>query len=376
MDIRPGEVIRGISTQKSAGFLDGEFAKVDHVHDIEPETLNLLTSSTDTNLIDNPEFRLAQRTLPITGVNQFAFDRWIMNVNGAAVVSNAVATDRPTGVQTGALYTVTTVDASIAAGEYTFLTQAMEGYVSAPTLFGSSNAKPVTLSFWVKASLAGIYCVSFRNSAATRSYIKEYTLTAATWTKVSMTVPGCTDGTWETYTNPGLIVGWALSSGTTYHGSPNAWATGNFLATSNQVNLTATLSNYFSITQVQLSIGSIDPPFKSKNHIDDLTKCKRYFQLYTDPPLRGVVGAANTANRMAMVFPVEFRDTPTVSYTGIPNVFDGTAVGAVTAIAASYLNFRSVEHDLTVGAGGLTVGRAACLYRNAGSSTWNYSAEI
>jgi hypothetical protein len=376
MDIRPGEVVRGIAFQKSAGFLDGEFAKVDHVHDIEPETLNLLTSSTDTNLIDNPEFRLSQRTLPITGVNQFGFDRWIINVNGAAVLSHAVATNLPTGAQTGAIYTVTTVDATIAAAEYTFLSQGVEGYVAAPALFGSSSAKNLTLSFWAKASLAGTYCVALRNSAANRSYVKEYTLTAATWTKITLTIPGCTDGTWETYTNAGFFLTWALSSGTTFQTLPDAWTTGNFLATSNQVNLTATLSNYFSLTQVQLTIGNIEPPFKSKNHIDDLTKCKRYFQLYTDPPLRGVVAAATTANRMGMVFPVEFRGTPTVSYTGTPNIYDGTTANPVTSIAANYLNSRSAEHDLNVGAGGLTVGRAAVLYRNSGSSTWYYSAEI
>lgn len=375
MEVRAGELIRDIGFQKSAGYIDGEYSKIDHVHSIDPVLLDFLTSSTDTNMIDNPEFKHYQRTLPITGVNQFGFDRWQLSASGAAVWSHAVGTSWPTGVQTSGLYTVTTVDSSIAAGDYSILSHTLEGYTAARLLYGSSSAKPVTLSFWARSSLAGTYCIALRNSAVNRSYIKEYTLAANTWTKVILTFPGCTDGTWDIGTGLGLRVSWIWSCGSTYQTTANTWTAGNYLATSNQVNLSATLSNTFSITQVQLTLGDYDPPFKSKDHSADLLRCYRFLQRYTDPPLRGVISGATTAARMGMTFIAPFRATPVTTYTGGPFVYDGVFGGAMTAIAVTYNTMFSAEHDLTMGGGGFTVGRGAVVYQGL-NAVWTYSAEI
>lgn len=378
-----GKLVQSVKTQKDSGYLD-EWARIDHVHDIDAELLDLLTSSTDTNMIDNPEFKLFQRTLPITGAG-FGFDRWRVALTGAAVYSHAVGTSWPTGVQTSGLYTVTTADAAIAAGDVAALVHSVEGYISAKALFGSTVAKPITISFWARASLAGVYCVAIRNSGATRSYVKEYTLVADTWTKVVLTFPGCTDGTWEIGTSAGLAISWAWSSGTTFQTTANTWAVGNFLATSNQVNLSATLANNFSITQVQVTVGNFDPPFKQKDHIADLERCRRYYQLFSVAAGAQMLSGPGqcfsaTTGVIHVPFTTPFRVAPTFTANTAAATFAvwnaASALVALTVIAGLQSDIRMGSITITTAAG-LVAGNSTFLFSSAGNAaSFQYSAEI
>lgn len=376
MQANRGENIRPVAFEPRAGFEDTDFARVDHVHSIEPALLDLLANTTDNNLIDNPEFKHSQRGVPVTGVNQWVFDRWYVGVAGAAVFSHAFSAATPsTDIPTSGLYTVTTADAAMAAGDVITLQQGIEGYTFARAFFGTSKAKPVTVSFWAKANLAGTYCVSIANGSVNRSYVKEYVLAADTWTKVVLTFPGCTDGTWDTTTAVSAYLRFALGAGTTYQGASNSWLTTNTVCTSNQANLAATLNNTFQITQVQMVVGSYDIPFRSKDHVDDLNRCRRFFQRYIDPPLRGVVSGTAVIGRAGMTFVVPMRVAPTVTATGTASWYDGTVVQNQNALSASFLTPLSAEHDVGFPGFTFTIGRAGCLYQGGGS-IWSYSAEI
>lgn len=352
MQAKAGELIRGISLQRNSGQIDSEYAKIDHVHDIEPEALKYLTNTTDSNLIDNPEFKHSQRGVPVTGVNQFVFDRWYVGAAGAAVVSHAFSASTPsTDIPTSGLYTVTTVDTSLAAGDYLTLQQGIEGYDFARAFFGTTSAKPVTVSFWAKASLAGTYCVSLRNGGLNRSYIKEYTLAANTWTKVSVTFPGCTDGTWDTTISVSAYLNFTFACGTTYQGSVNSWTSTNTFASSNQVNLAATLNNTFQITHVQLTVGNFDPPFQSKSHIDDLNKCRRYFQRFTagakafTVTYLAIFGASYSS---IQPYVIPMRVTPTARWgrttIGDNNAYSINGAGAVVDPLAVIVDPQSSTH--------------------------------
>lgn len=376
MTLNIGENIRPVGFETRAGIIDGDYARADHVHSIDPGLFELLANTTDVNLIDNPEFKHSQRGVPVTGINQFVFDRWYVGATGTAVVSHAFSGSTPsTDMPTSGLFTVTTADASIAAGDFLYLQQAIEGYTFARAFFGTTKARPVTISFWVQATLAGTYCVSLRNGGLNRAYVKEFTLAANTWTRVVVTIPGCTDGTWDTTTAASAYLNFSMAVGSTYQGAANSWLTTNTVATSSQVNLAATVSNIYQITQVQMVIGSYDIPFRSKDHVDDLNRCRRFFQRYVDPPLRGVVGGGNNIARGAMTFVVPFRATPTVSATGNALWYDGSVGQTQNALNASYLTTLSAEHDVGFPGATFTTGRAGVLYQSGGS-VWSYSAEI
>ncbi len=352
----PGQQILPVGLQNKPGYIDDEYAKVDHVHSIETALLDFLTNSTDTNMIDNPEFKHSQRGVPVTGTNQFVFDRWWLGASGTAVASHAFSGSTPsTDIQTSGLYTITTADATIGASDFLSLQHAIEGYDFAKACFGTTSAKPVTLSFWVRATLAGTYTVSLRNGGLLRYYIREYVLAANTWTKIVLTFPGCTDGTWDTTTAVGAYLNWGLATGSTFQGTANTWGSGaNAFGTSNQVNLAATIGNFFQITQVQLTVGTYDPPFKQKNHIDDLNKCRRYFHRSTGLARPILVRyllpfAASYSSMHPYIVPM--RDTPVARFgrfaMGDNNVFAVNGAGAVvdplagvTVQPLSFTHFR------------------------------------
>ena len=170
---------------------------------------------------------------------------------------------------------ITTADTSIAAGDLTATGYRIEGYDYAQLAGGNA-----TLSFWVKGTKTGIHCVAFQNSAGNRSYVAEYTInTTATWEKKTITVPLTeTGGTWD-YTNGiGLAIVWTLASGTTFQTTKDTWQTGNYVATSNQVNACDNVANDFRITQVQLEKGDTATPFEYRHFEEEIALCQRYYE--------------------------------------------------------------------------------------------------
>lgn len=180
-----------------------------------------------------------------------------------AVHTVSRSTDVPTVAQAGILpiysiqMDVTTADVVIAAGDLCTLSNNVIGYD-----FLSIAQVPFTLSFWVKAAKTGTHCVAFRNSGSDRSYVAEYTVSVAnTWEFKAINVSASPSaGTWNYADGIGLKVSWVLFAGTTFHTTANAWNTGNFLATSAQVNELDNMANNFFITLAQINPGTLTSP--------------------------------------------------------------------------------------------------------------------
>ncbi len=277
------------------------------------------------NLIINGNMEVWQRGTSFTTADNFTADRWLYDSGSSADVTVARSSITLDGSKYGLGVTVTTADASIAASEYEIVRQAVEGNNMRPAMFGTADARAITLSFWVKSSLTGTYCISFRGVSATRSYIAEYTVdTADTWEKKEITIPGDTTGAWITDNGPGLNVMFTLSCGTTFQTTADAWTAGNYLATSNQVNFVGTLSNVFEVTQVQLEVAGNASPFKHRSIGEEIRLCQRYycktFDIGTTPAQNlgvngSLVNESDASGFVSAVFtyPVEMRSTPTIT---------------------------------------------------------------
>lgn len=246
-------------------------------HNFRPEELK--------NYIINGDMRIAQRgtSFPAIADGTYSLDRWNYGKAGAMVHTISQDTDVPTVAQAGVLFqnslrlNLTTPDTAIAAGEAVGIQQLIEGFN-----WADLAQKTFTLSFWVKATLPGIYCVSLRNTGLDRSYIAEYTInTTNTWEYKSITVsPSPSAGTWN-YTNGlGVRVQWTLAAGSSFQTSANAWQTGSFTATANQVNGVNTGATDFRITGVMLNLGANAAPFRLfGNDIEgELAACQRYYE--------------------------------------------------------------------------------------------------
>ena len=280
------------------------------------------------NRIINGDMRIDQRAAVVTTNGAYTVDRWQLGFSTTGAVQVAKSSDSPSTFSNSLLFDVTTADTSIAAGEYAALTQYIEGFNAADLAFGSATAQTVTLSFWIKSTTTGTYCVSLRNGANNRAFVAEYSVAAAnTWEKKTITISGDTSGTWLTDNGVGISVAFAFACGSTFQTAANTWAAGNFLGTSNQVNLLASTANEARITGVQFEPGSVSTPFERRSYGQELALCQRYYEItsaatYADYTPGGV------SNVLYGSYAVEKRASPSLTLSATTQI-NTAAVGAI-----------------------------------------------
>jgi hypothetical protein len=152
------------------------------------------------NIIINGDMSIAQRSTSESGLTGSGFhtvDRYGTSINTAGTWTQSQSTDVPTGQ--GFSYSFkwdcTTADASLAASDTVNFQHKIEGQNLQYLNYGTSNAKSLTLSFWVKSNKTGTYTVEFQNHSPSTDRIncQNYTIdTADTWEKKIITIDGDT----------------------------------------------------------------------------------------------------------------------------------------------------------------------------------------
>ena len=274
----------------------------------------------------------------------YGVDRFNNYAYGGGVFTAVQSSTVPTGqgFVNSNLLTVTTADSSIASGDYYAYSQAIEGYNIADLGWGTASAKTITASFWVNSSVTGLYALGLVNADGSRAYPATYTITSAnTWQQVILTIPGCTDGTWNITNGQGIVVRFDLGSGSADNGTANTWnTTGGYagVRTSSTVNWIATNGATFYITGVQLEVGSSATGFEYRQYGQELALCQRYYI--------GALGVGelvfNSTNYTSAQFPVVMRAVPTVTVI----VSGGTPAG----LTANYKGFYAYNTTTSAGA--------------------------
>jgi hypothetical protein len=295
------------------------------------------TNSRYRNRIINGDMSVDQRggsgAIAASG-SKYIIDRWAagVSVGGKCSVGSIAGAPYPfaLGWTTTTAYTVT-------AGDYFNLNQKVEAYNFLDANWGTANAQPVVLEFWAFSSLAGTFGGSLSNGAFNRSYPFTYTLTANTWTKIRLNIPGDTAGTWSVAnTANALTVTFGCGVGATYSAAPGSWQAGAFLSATGAVSVVGTLNATLNITGVALMVGAAaanaEPEFRK--YSDNLIDCQRYF--CSVPFNVSAYTAAGVTVGYAQTLPVMMRAAPTitVSTTGSSN-FGAMAVSATSANAVT-----------------------------------------
>lgn len=242
----------------------------------------------------------------------------------------------------------------------------------------------MTISFWVKSSKTGTYCLSIQNIGNALSYIREYTINSTdTWEKKSITIPGSTSGTWDKTTGSGIILSWALAMGSTYQNSANSWVSGNYLATSNQVNLLDSISNSFYLSQVQLEVGDKATDFEFRDYGTELLRCQRYYQRFVGVSASQYLALGHTHSTVQASFLINFitqmRTSPSFSATNNGTYGFGTSHnGSNTVITSLSSGVISTLSAQVIGgtAGSLVAGRGIALQGNSSSDYLEFNAEL
>jgi hypothetical protein len=244
------------------------------------------------NLIINGAMQVAQRgtsAVPV-GSATFIVDRFktIKSNDGAYTIEQS--TDAPDGFSTSLKGQVTIADTSLAAGQYAYWPYYIEAKDLQHLSYGTSSAKTLTLSFWVKSSKTGVYTVAvYKQDTTSYMFTHEYTISSAnTWENKTITISptaGSTSfitssgGAIANDNGAGLILSWNLSFGSGYTGgTSNSWSsTTSDYSTTNAVNWMDSTSNNFYLTGVQLEVGETATPFEHRSYGDELDRCHRYF---------------------------------------------------------------------------------------------------
>ena len=171
-------------------------------------------SSPYRNRVSNGNMVLSQRavdnitTHPSTSAGasekHYAADRFAALCYYASA-SNVINYRRTTGTtlqtpegHTSYIRITNATNTALGSTDYAGIQTSIEGYDFYDSFFGGVYGVPFVLSFWVRSTVAGNYCVAFRNGTAARAYVTHYNIASAnTWQKVYIPVPPCGDGTWS-----------------------------------------------------------------------------------------------------------------------------------------------------------------------------------
>ena len=255
-------------------------------------TANITNNLSNRNLIINGSQIIDQRNSgsaitvsPNTSV--YTTDRFTIFEATNGVVTAQQSTTAPDGFTKSLKIDCTTIDSTIATLQRLIVTTKIEGNNIAHLGFGSSAAKNVVLSFYVKSNLTGSFSGAISNSANNRVYIYSYTINSAnTWERKTIPIVGDTTGTWLTTNGIGLNITWALALGATYGGTAGAWGTVDKNGATNQVNFLSSTDNEWLITGAQFEIDNgsgVATDFEHRSYAQELLLCQRYFYLWKYP---------------------------------------------------------------------------------------------
>ena len=325
------------------------------------------------NAIGNPNFEVDQRNVgslvanPVNG--SFALDGFVINKAGSMVISSqqlpqSLAGPGPTVPGTNfrissnfLMLTLTTPEATLAAGDLWSVTQSIEG-----PRFREIAGDVSSISLLVASSVPGLkFSVAIRDpGSSTKSLVKLCTIpSAAAWTLIQLpNLPNFPSGNFSlTPGTSGYQVSIVLACGTTFTAlAADTWQSGNFLGAPGMSNFAASpVNSTFQVAFVQHEPGPLcttlmDKPFAGAN--GNLEECLRYYQKTysygTVAGTPGIIGGRSLislpAGTPAAYGPTSFykpmAKAPTVTIynhsTGAANsVQDGYGVNHASATAGS-----------------------------------------
>ena len=355
---------------------------------------NSLRGGSFRNLLINGDFNVWQRGTSFSPTSAlYGADRFQSLAGGGFNIDSTVtqSTDVPTGQ--GFKYSldiaVDTVQTPTGSNNGGF-GQFCETQNFYHLAWGTSNAKSLTLSFWVKSNKTGIYVCQFKqNESGTDYYIlKEYTInTADTWEKKIITIDGNTSQSFDVSANgDGFRMMWWLASGPDDYATKDVWIAGSgYRATSNQVNLWDNAANYWRITGTQLEVGSGASDFEFLPYDVQLQRCQRYYYKIASLTSQGLGCVGFVYNSqvgvMTTTFPVQMRIRPTaLETTGTASDYSIRYLATITVsnTPPSFYtaSLQAADVQFYVPSTTLTAGQA-CMSRAATDSAYlAWSAEL
>jgi len=248
--------------------------------------VTVLPTAEARNRIVNPAMQISQELgdSGSTTAGAYVADQWLMQTNGMTNCGAVRLSTTPTvnGSTRRLFVSINTLKASIAAGDYHYVQQLIEGVRLADMMLGTANAKPMVLRFTARSNtVTGTFCWSLRNNGAAQSYVGDFSIPAInTDYVITAVIPPLTAGTWPIDNSQNSSLTFCFVSGSTYQGAAGINAS-NKLATANISN-GASAVGAFTIADVGLYADpnntGIAPPWQMPDEAQELAACMRYWE--------------------------------------------------------------------------------------------------
>ena len=210
----------------------------------------------------------------------------------------------------------------------------------------TSSSSFVTLSFWIKSSVAQNFYFFLRTNDGTgqRYTFETGSLSVDTWTKITKTIPGNSNIQFDNDNGNGLQIFFVAFYGTDFTDSGvtlNQWAT--YASGTRMPDFTSTWYTTngatLELTGVQFEIGSVATPFEHRSFGDELSRCQRYYQSgYFRCRLNGRSSA--TQSEFTHYFKGTMRENPTVTTANLLGTLDSVTFGNFNGDGC-YLDFSA-----------------------------------
>jgi len=242
----------------------------------------------------NGDMTVAQRGTSVnlsgSGSSQNAVrvtDRFYLQNRSDANWTYSQESDGPPGFAKSFKALCTSADSSVAANVYEMFSYKWEGQDLQHLKKGTSSAESITVSFWVKSNKTGTYILEAHDLDNNRQISQSYTISSsATWEKKTITFAGDTTGALDNDNAASFQLYWWVAAGSDKSSGTLNTSWGSITQANRaagQVQLTDTANNYWQITGIQVEVGTTATDFEYRSYADELTRCKRYFNMIVDP---------------------------------------------------------------------------------------------
>jgi len=311
------------------------------------------------NTVINGAMQVSQRGtyFPNVGTNDITLDRFGLVHPYGDYFDVTQSTTAPDGFSKSYKLDINSADTSIGSGQYVAIRHRIEAQNVRHFAFGTSAAKPITLSFYVRSNVTGTYAVNIQQVDNSNKQVSAtYTINSAdTWERKTFTFAGDTSGVINADNGTGLVILWWLAAGSNRN-SGTARPTFTAYADADQaaghtVNILSSTSNDFYLTGAQLEVGSQATDFEHISFGEELQLCHRYYYRHREHSGSTIsVGLGQGWNSSEVDIPINFptpmRTSPSLEQGTGNNYFqlEGGGAGNSTYVDGNWaIQFGSIN---------------------------------
>ena len=351
-------------------------------------TANITNNLSNRNLIINGAMQVAQRGTSSTSTSYQTIDRFALLTQGVDEAPTQAQADVASGTTPYTLgfrkaFKITNGNQTSGADapDHILIRYKIEAQDIANSGWNYvSSSSNITLSFWIKSSVAqNFYFNLIAPDGTAQNYAYETgALSADTWTKITKTISGNSNLTFDNNSDTGLQLDFWAFAGTNVTASGvalnqwGAYSSGNRMPDHTTTWYT-TNDATFEITGVQLEVSDHATDFEHRSFGQELDLCRRYFQIIGPSVGEG----QSSSNIQGTIQAIPFmRANPSMAIIDNSNNVGlaGTGSNSVTSIGAIYVEGESLGMGgwAEMGGSGFTANRQYHIY----GGKFSFSAEL